>query len=59
MEEKRFHTELELSREAKVDPSTVSRFVRGKNSPPGRRPTKPRRKILETLGIGDEREVPE
>ncbi len=58
MEDKKFHTELELSRAAKVDPATVSRFVRGENTPPGRRPTKPRLKILEALGIGGEHQVP-
>ncbi len=59
MEAKRLRNQLELARKARVDAASVSRFVRGKNTPPGRRQTGARRKILDALGITDEAQVPE
>ncbi len=58
MRSKNLHTQLELARKAGVDTATVSRWVRGNNTKAGRSPTVPRRRILEALGLKDERKIP-
>jgi hypothetical protein len=59
MRPKPLRNQLELARKADVDPASISRFVRRKNTPPGRRQSGARRKILGALGIKNEAQIPE